>query len=138
MVAPLPNFICGRCANPDDFMESSGSALVDFGRFCTGFLVVMGIGELAFQSNLVPGETSKMFESGYVERPRLMVCHFSPPRVACPLRADSVSGDDHVDHWGFIDIRHHHKLHHVLSGGAGLLAHARISGGLVQGVRRSL
>lgn len=25
-------------------MESSGSAVVDFGRFCTGFLVVMGIG----------------------------------------------------------------------------------------------
>lgn len=47
VVAPLPNFICGRCANPDDFMESSGSAVVDFGRFCTGFLVVMGIGESA-------------------------------------------------------------------------------------------
>ena len=26
-------------------MESSGSAVLDFGRFCTGFLVVMGIGE---------------------------------------------------------------------------------------------
>ena len=25
-------------------MESAGSAIVDFGRFCTGFLVVMGIG----------------------------------------------------------------------------------------------
>ncbi len=25
-------------------MESSGSAVVDFGRFCTGFLVVMGVG----------------------------------------------------------------------------------------------
>lgn len=25
-------------------MESSGNAVVDFGRFCTGFLVVMGIG----------------------------------------------------------------------------------------------
>ncbi|KAL8649715.1 MAG: hypothetical protein Q9210_004233 [Variospora velana] len=44
VVAPLPNWICGRCANPDDFMESSGSAVVDFGRFCTGFLVVMGVG----------------------------------------------------------------------------------------------
>lgn len=43
-IAPLPNFICGRCANPDDFMESSGSAVIDFGRFCTGFLVVMGVG----------------------------------------------------------------------------------------------
>ncbi|KAK3169696.1 hypothetical protein OEA41_009080 [Lepraria neglecta] len=42
-IAPLPNWICGRCANPDDFMESAGSAVVDFGRFCTGFLVVMGV-----------------------------------------------------------------------------------------------
>lgn len=43
VLAPLPNWICGRCANPDDFVESSGSAVVDFGRFCTGFLVVMGV-----------------------------------------------------------------------------------------------
>ncbi|MAD87390.1 MAG: hypothetical protein CL912_30900 [Deltaproteobacteria bacterium] len=46
MLAPLPNWICGRCANPDDFVESSGNAVVDFGRFCTGFLVLMGIGRL--------------------------------------------------------------------------------------------
>ena len=44
VIAPLPNWICARCANPDDFLESSGSAVVDFGRFMTGFLVVMGIG----------------------------------------------------------------------------------------------
>ena len=44
VIAPLPNWICGRCANPDDFMESAGSAIVDFGRFMTGFLVVMGVG----------------------------------------------------------------------------------------------
>ncbi|KAG9245299.1 vacuolar protein sorting 55 [Calycina marina] len=42
--APLPNWICGRCSNPDDFVsEGSGNAVVDFGRFCTGFLVAMGI-----------------------------------------------------------------------------------------------
>ena len=46
ILAPLPNFICGRCSNPDDFMESSGNAVIDFGRFGTGFLVVMGIGEM--------------------------------------------------------------------------------------------
>ncbi|MCJ1230425.1 Vacuolar protein sorting-associated protein 55 [Toensbergia leucococca] len=44
VIAPLPNWICSRCANPDDFMESAGSAVVDFGRFCTGFFVVMGVG----------------------------------------------------------------------------------------------
>lgn len=27
-------------------MESAGNAVVDFGRFLTGFLVLMGIGEL--------------------------------------------------------------------------------------------
>ena len=44
VLAPLPNWICTRCANPDDFMENSGNALIDFGRFLTGFLVVMGVG----------------------------------------------------------------------------------------------
>ncbi|GME44803.1 vacuolar protein sorting 55 superfamily [Neofusicoccum parvum] len=43
VIAPLPNWVCGRAANPDDFMESSSSAVIDFGRFLTGFLVVMGI-----------------------------------------------------------------------------------------------
>ncbi|KAI0124332.1 vacuolar protein sorting 55 [Xylariales sp. AK1849] len=42
VLAPLPNWICSRCANPDDF-ESSSNAVLDLGRFCTGFLVVMGI-----------------------------------------------------------------------------------------------
>ncbi|KAL1954782.1 hypothetical protein VTO42DRAFT_730 [Malbranchea cinnamomea] len=43
VLAPLPNWICGRCSNPDDFMDSAGSAVVDFGRWVTGFLVTMGI-----------------------------------------------------------------------------------------------
>lgn len=45
VIAPLPNWICGKCANPDDFMGDSSYAVVDFGRFCTGFLVVMGVGK---------------------------------------------------------------------------------------------
>lgn len=44
VIAPLPNWACGKAANRDDFMESGGSGFVDFGRFLTGFLVVMGIG----------------------------------------------------------------------------------------------
>lgn len=43
ILAPLPNWICGRCANPDDFVESGGNAILDFGKFCTGFLVLMGV-----------------------------------------------------------------------------------------------
>lgn len=43
VLAPVPNWIASRCSNPDDFVESSGNAVLDLGRFCTGFLVVMGI-----------------------------------------------------------------------------------------------
>merc|ERR1712000_687385 len=43
IIAPVPNWICGRCANPDDFVESSGAAVMDLGRFFTGFFVVMGM-----------------------------------------------------------------------------------------------
>lgn len=46
VIAPIPNWICSRCASSDDFMESSNSGVVDFGRWFTGFLVVMGIGTL--------------------------------------------------------------------------------------------
>jgi hypothetical protein len=52
VIAPLPNWICGRIANPDDFMDSSSNSAMDFGRFMTGFLVLTGIGE--FSSHLVP------------------------------------------------------------------------------------
>jgi hypothetical protein len=50
VLAPLPNWICGRCSNPDDFVESGNNAVVDFGRFCTGFLVLMGVGMCIFFS----------------------------------------------------------------------------------------
>lgn len=42
-LAPLPNAVCSRWSNPDDF-ESTGPGL-DLGRFLTGFFVVMGIGK---------------------------------------------------------------------------------------------
>jgi len=44
VLAPIPNWVCSRCANPDDFAsEGGGNAIVDFGKFVTGFLVTMGI-----------------------------------------------------------------------------------------------
>jgi len=44
VLAPVPNWVCGRCANPDDFAsEGGGNAIIDFGKFVTGFLVTMGI-----------------------------------------------------------------------------------------------
>lgn len=48
VLAPVPNWIASRCHNPDDFVESSGGAVLDLGRFCTAFLVVMGIGEFLY------------------------------------------------------------------------------------------
>ena len=34
-------------------MESVGSAVVDFGRFCTGFLVVMGVGMCSPSTDMI-------------------------------------------------------------------------------------
>lgn len=45
VIAPVPNWICGRAANPDDFMDSGSNNVVELGRFLTGFLVVMGVGK---------------------------------------------------------------------------------------------
>ncbi|KAF1952007.1 vacuolar protein sorting 55 [Byssothecium circinans] len=62
VIAPLPNWICGRAANHDDFMESSGSGVVDFGRFMTGFFVVMGIAlpTLLYHSATIQGGAAAM------------------------------------------------------------------------------
>ncbi|KAK9465242.1 vacuolar protein sorting 55 [Lipomyces arxii] len=44
LLAPLPNAICERYQHNDDFMsEGSGNAVVDFGRYITGFFVVTGL-----------------------------------------------------------------------------------------------
>ncbi|KAI9657038.1 MAG: Vacuolar protein sorting-associated protein 55 [Bathelium mastoideum] len=43
VIAPIPNWLCGRAQNSDDFMDGGSTGVVDFGRFLTGFLVVMGI-----------------------------------------------------------------------------------------------
>jgi len=46
VLAPLPNAIAGRCSHPDDILgDGNSGGIVDFGRFMTGFLVVMGVGE---------------------------------------------------------------------------------------------
>ncbi|KAF7845850.1 hypothetical protein BT93_L0357 [Corymbia citriodora subsp. variegata] len=43
VIAPIPNWICGKAQGQDDFMDSGSSSVVELGRFITGFLVVMGI-----------------------------------------------------------------------------------------------
>lgn len=44
VIAPVPNWLCGKAQNNDDFMDSGSNNIVELGRFITGFLVVMGIG----------------------------------------------------------------------------------------------
>ncbi|KAI9802795.1 MAG: Vacuolar protein sorting-associated protein 55 [Piccolia ochrophora] len=63
VIAPLPNWICGRCANPDDFMDNAGNAIIDFGRFATGFLVIMGVALPALLAHSGIIETSAMVMS---------------------------------------------------------------------------
>lgn len=63
VLAPVPNWICSHCANPDDFVESSGAAVLDLGRFCTGFLVVMGLGMFLFCCCFWGGTGLTMFGS---------------------------------------------------------------------------
>ncbi|MCJ1472938.1 Vacuolar protein sorting-associated protein 55 [Lambiella insularis] len=129
VVAPLPNWICGRCANPDDFMENAGSAIVDFGRFVTGFLVVMGIGMLqsfsavtllVIKTNEHAAEQKE--SSGSVCVHLLTRNALSPPSAPCALRSYSIPGNDNVYYRRPVDIRDDHKLHNVLPGRAGLLS----------------
>jgi hypothetical protein len=56
VLAPVPNWICGKAQARDDFMDNNGSnSIVELGRFLTGFLVLMGIGMLN-TSTLCNGE----------------------------------------------------------------------------------
>ncbi|KAK9477022.1 vacuolar protein sorting 55 [Lipomyces japonicus] len=43
LIAPLPNALCERYQNDDFMSEGNGNAVVDFGRYITGFLVVTGL-----------------------------------------------------------------------------------------------
>ncbi|KAK3115083.1 Vacuolar protein sorting-associated protein 55 [Teratosphaeriaceae sp. CCFEE 6253] len=43
VIAPIPNWLCGKASSQDDFMDTGSSSIVELGRFMTGFLVVMGV-----------------------------------------------------------------------------------------------
>jgi len=114
IIAPIPNWLCGRAANQDDFMESSGGAVVDFGRFMTGFLVVMGIGmfrpnnsitlslqpEVAFLANPFPDSFTRSVRS---------------------LLPYCIPGNGHVNYWRLAHLRHDYQFHYVFSRGTGFL-----------------
>ncbi|KAK0727974.1 vacuolar protein sorting 55-domain-containing protein [Lasiosphaeria miniovina] len=83
VLAPVPNWICSHCANPDDFVESSGAAVLDLGRFCTGFLVVMGIALPVLLAN-----------SQLINIPAMFMCLFpenAPPSLVFCLLLFSLS-----------------------------------------------
>ena len=119
VIAPLPNWICGRFANPDDFLESSGSAVIDFGRFMTGFLVVMGIGTI--DPSHFPIQSFPPALAGRGSSANRSPFSHSPTSIARSLWCDYVSGHGNVDHRRPFDIRHNYKLYDVFPRGAGLL-----------------
>ena len=65
-------------------MENAGSAIVDFGRFCTGFLVVMGVGEQGCLSYRY-----RTNASGVLALP-VLLAHSG--RIAYPAMAMSIIG----------------------------------------------
>jgi hypothetical protein len=101
VLAPFPNWICARCANPDDFMESAGNAVIDFGRFCTGFLVVMGIGTNPRPEHISDAEHQLTITDS-------LTC---PAGTLCLNRS---SRDVDVDCWRPSHIRNHYQLYAVL------------------------
>lgn len=112
VLAPVPNWLCSLCANPDDFVESSsGSAVLDLGRFCTGFLVIMGIGRLTSF-----GRGCRTVGAVQTDK-----CLSSPPYRSRTLADYPDRRDGDVRSRRSSDLRHRYQLHHVLPGGAGLL-----------------
>ncbi|KAK4580380.1 Vacuolar protein sorting-associated protein 55 [Recurvomyces mirabilis] len=43
ILAPVPNWLCSKAENRDDFMDSGSSGIAELGRFMTGAFVAMGI-----------------------------------------------------------------------------------------------
>lgn len=125
VLAPVPNWICSHCANPDDFVESSGAAVLDLGRFCTGFLVVMGIGTLFFFYSLLREGAAV---GNVVADNKFRLCSLAC--LARPLESDFGTGNGHVYHWGAVDLRDDYQLCNVLPRRAGVLGAGFEHGGL--------
>lgn len=148
IVAPLPNWICGRCANPDDFMDSSSNSAMDFGRFMTGFLVLTGIGELCVlvppcpadnvSPTVIPSHLCHSIKSCLHGRGESIVFSAwrssiilnssadtplsrSTPRSSGTQRSDRDSRYDHVHLRRSIDLRYYHQLLDVFPGAGRVL-----------------
>ena len=99
-------------------MESAGSAVVDFGRFCTGFLVVMGVGMCHISAKFAGSTTlgRHLCRTIYAD-----MCLYSSSGIIGPLWPDRCPGYGHVNSRRTANLRNHHKLHDVFPGGAGFL-----------------
>ena len=101
-------------------MESAGNAVIDFGRFCTGFLVVMGVG-MRSPSISSHFELDSSPFSSIIARQLLILGSTSTSDIAYALWAHRCPGYGDVNHRGTSDIWDHHKLYDVLSRRARLL-----------------
>ena len=99
VIAPVPNWICGKAQQQDDFMDNSGNSIVELGRFLTGFLVVMGIGE---------------FYTVYVEEGIVLISGDSTTCGTGTLRSDSAPSDGYEHRGWTADLWHHYQFYHVL------------------------
>ncbi len=139
VIAPMPNWICGRLANPDDFGgEGSGSALLDFGKFVTGGLVVMGIGTSIHSIfswrpwkcvTASVAETVEMKEEEcmmWIITELLLTFTYSSANRSGTLRNHHSPGNDNVHCRRSPHLQHHCYFRHVFPRGAGLLRRKRI------------
>ena len=119
-------------------MESAGSAVVDFGRFCTAFLVVMGIGTLISGIGVGEGVSGKG-QAEVMKRHRWLTwMSCSTAGATGAYGAHCCSGDGHVDYWGAAHLWDYHKLHAFLPGGAGFLGCILGGGGALARAERML
>ena len=101
-------------------MESAGNAVVDFGRFCTGFLVVMGVG-MAFPFSSEAPAADLALKPSSLKRLMLTLVDYSPPSIIGTLRPHCCPSDGYVNNWRTFDLWNYYKLHDVFPGRARLL-----------------
>lgn len=93
ILAPVPNWLCGRAATHDDFMDGAGAGVVDLGRFLTGFFVVMGIG------------MSVTIVQLFKQRANIQA---STSCIVRTLQSHNACSYDYEYYWRLVDLCNHH------------------------------
>ncbi|CAD0091703.1 unnamed protein product [Aureobasidium mustum] len=87
VIAPVPNWICSRAQSSDDFMDGGSNAVVELGRFVTGFLVVMGVGmSLSYKPQ------DLHIRDAYISPPALPIVLAHTGQINVPAAAMSIAG----------------------------------------------